>query len=139
MAWRRGYAIRPPALPEADPRHPSFDPRYAALAKGELPATESLADTLERVMPYWNGTIAPAVNGGKRVLVAAHGNSIRALVKYLDAIPDDRITGLEIPTGFPLVYELDDSLCPVRHYFLGDDEEIRRATESVANQARAGK
>jgi 2,3-bisphosphoglycerate-dependent phosphoglycerate mutase len=137
-AWRRGYAIRPPALAETDPRHPIFDPRYAGLKKEELPATESLEDTLARVMPYWNEAIAPAIRDRKRVLIAAHGNSIRALVKYLDAVPDDEITGLNIPTGFPLVYELDDSLHPVRHYYLGDEEEIRHATASVAGQAAAG-
>jgi 2,3-bisphosphoglycerate-dependent phosphoglycerate mutase len=104
-----------------------------------LPATESLEDTLARVVPYWNGTIAPAVRKKKRVLVAAHGNSIRALVKYLDLVPDDEITGLNIPTGFPLVYELDDALRPVRHSYLGDPDEIRRATESVADQAGTGK
>ena len=134
-AWRRGYAVRPPALAETDPRHPVFDPRYACLKKDELPATESLQDTLERVMPYWNEIIAPGVLDGERILIAAHGNSIRALIKYLDDIPEDEITGLNIPTGFPLVYELDDTLKPVRHYYLGDKEEIRRATESVAGQA----
>ncbi|MGA2104865.1 MAG: 2,3-diphosphoglycerate-dependent phosphoglycerate mutase [Methanoregula sp.] len=135
LAWRRGYAIRPPALEDDDSRHPRFDPRYAGLKKEELPATESLEDTLYRVVPYWKAVIAPSVMDGKRVLVSAHGNSIRALVKHLDAVPDDEITGLNIPTGFPLVYELDDSLHPVRHYYLGDQEEINRATASVANQA----
>jgi 2,3-bisphosphoglycerate-dependent phosphoglycerate mutase len=134
-AWRRGYAIRPPALKENDPRHPRFDPRYACLKKEELPATESLEDTLKRAVPYWKEVIVPSVMDGKRVLVSAHGNSIRALVKHLDDVPDDEITGLNIPTGFPLVYELDDFLQPVRHYYLGDKEEIRRATESVTNQA----
>ncbi len=137
--WRRGYSVRPPALEESDPRHPRFDPRYAGLEPEELPATESLEDTLGRVVPYWNGTIAPTVLAKKRVLVAAHGNSIRALVKYLDNVPDDEITGLNIPTGFPLVYELDDALHPIRHYYLGDPEEIRSATESVAEQAGTGK
>ena len=137
--WRRGYSVRPPALEESDPRHPRFDPRYAGLEPEELPATESLEDTLGRVVPYWNGTIAPTIRAKKRILVAAHGNSIRALVKYLDNVPDDEITGLNIPTGFPLVYELDDALHPVRHYYLGDPEEIRHATESVAEQAGTGK
>jgi 2,3-bisphosphoglycerate-dependent phosphoglycerate mutase len=137
--WRRGYAIRPPALAEDDPRHPRFDPRYAGMEPEAQPATESLEDTLARVVPYWNGTIAPAIQEKKRVIVAAHGNSIRALVKYLDNVPDDEITGLNIPTGFPLVYELDDALRPIRHYYLGDPEEIRRATESVAEQAGTGK
>jgi 2,3-bisphosphoglycerate-dependent phosphoglycerate mutase len=136
-AWRRGYAIRPPPLADTDPRHPRFDPRYTGLNCMDLPATESLQDTLERVMPYWNGAIAPDVRDGKRVLVAAHGNSIRALIKYLDNVPEDEITALNIPTGFPLVYELDDALDPLRHYYLGDKEEIRRATEMVADQARA--
>ncbi len=134
MAWRRGYAVRPPALDTGDPRHPKSDPRYAGLAGDELPATESLKDTLERVLPYWQETIAPAVKRGERVLVAAHGNSIRALVKYLDHIPDDEITGLDIPTGLPLVYELDADLHPVRHYYLGDDDEIRQAVQRVAAQ-----
>jgi 2,3-bisphosphoglycerate-dependent phosphoglycerate mutase len=137
--WRRGYAVRPPALEGDDSRHPRFDPRYAGLGPEALPATESLADTLARVVPYWEGTIAPAVREKRRVLIAAHGNSIRALVKYLDHVPDDEITGLNIPTGFPLVYELDDALRPVRHYYLGDPEEIRRATESVADQATGKK
>jgi 2,3-bisphosphoglycerate-dependent phosphoglycerate mutase len=139
LLWRRGYSVRPPALADDDPRHPRFDPRYAGMEPEALPATESLEDTLARVVPYWNGTIAPAVRKKKRVLVAAHGNSIRALVKYLDLVPDDEITGLNIPTGFPLVYELDDALRPVRHSYLGDPDEIRRATESVADQAGTGK
>ncbi len=132
--WRRGFAIRPPPVSTTDPRHPAFDPRYADLNREVLPATESLEDTLARVMPCWNGQIASAIRGNKRILVVAHGNSIRALIKYLDTIPDNEITGLNIPTGFPLVYELDDSLHPVRHYYLGDPEEIRRATVSVAGQ-----
>jgi len=135
LAWRRGYRVRPPALEENDPRHPRFDPRYADLEKENLPATESLEDTLKRVVPYWKETIVPGVMDKKKVMIAAHGNSIRALVKYLDEIPDDEITGLNIPTGFPLVYELDDSLHPVRHYYLGDEEEVRHATASVAGQA----
>jgi len=135
MAWRRGYAIRPPALAMSDPRHPVFDPRYSGLDREELPATESLKDTLARVMPYWKESIVPAVLDRKRILIAAHGNSIRALIKYLDDVSEDEIIGLNIPTGFPLVYELDDSLHPLRHYYLGDKEEIRRATESVAGQA----
>jgi 2,3-bisphosphoglycerate-dependent phosphoglycerate mutase len=135
LAWRRGYTIRPPALDVTDTRHPIFDPRYSSLKKDELPATESLKDTLVRVMPYWKENIAPAVLAGRRVLITAHGNSIRALIKHLDDVSDDEITGLNIPTGFPLVYELDKSLHPIRHHYLGDEEEIRRATESVANQA----
>ena len=139
LLWRRGYAVRPPALAEDDPRHPRFDPRYTGMGPEALPATESLADTLARVVPYWENMIAPEVKAGKRILIAAHGNSIRALVKYLDHVPDDEITELNIPTGFPLVYELNDNLHPIRHYYLGDPEEIRRATESVASQAAAKK
>jgi 2,3-bisphosphoglycerate-dependent phosphoglycerate mutase len=139
LLWRRGYAVRPPALAEDDPRHPRFDPRYTGMGQDALPATESLADTLARVVPYWKNTIAPEVKAGKRILIAAHGNSIRALVKYLDHVHDDEITGLNIPTGFPLVYELDDDLHPIRHYYLGDPDEIRRATASVADQATAKK
>ena len=135
LAWRRGYTVRPPALADTDPRHPRFDPGYSSMKKEELPTTESLEDTLARVIPYWKETIAPAVRDSKRVLIAAHGNSIRALVKYLDMVPDDEITGLNIPTGFPLVYELDDSMHPIRHYSLGDEEEIRHTTESVVDQA----
>jgi 2,3-bisphosphoglycerate-dependent phosphoglycerate mutase len=139
LLWRRGYAVRPPALAEEDPRHPRFDPRYAGLGPDALPATESLEDTLARVVPYWKNSIAPEVKAGKRILIAAHGNSIRALVKYLDHIPDNEITGLNIPTGFPLVYEIDKDLHPIRHYYLGDPDEIRRATESVADQTSAKK
>lgn len=139
LLWRRGYAVRPPALSDDDSRHPRFDPRYSGMEPQAQPATESLADTLARVVPYWEETIAPAVKAHKRIIIAAHGNSIRALVKYLDNIPDDEITGLNIPTGFPLVYELDADLHPVRHYYLGDPEEIRKATSSVADQASARK
>ena len=139
LLWRRGYAVRPPALAEDDPRHPRFDPRYAGLGPDAVPATESLEDTLARVVPYWKNSIAPEVKAGKRILIAAHGNSIRALVKYLDHIPDNEITGLNIPTGFPLVYEIDKDLHPIRHYYLGDPDEIRRATESVADQTSAKK
>ncbi len=134
-AWRRGFAVRPPALADNDSRHPVFDPRYAGLARAELPATESLKDTLARVMPYWKETISPEVLKGKRILISAHGNSIRALIKYLDDIPEDEITRLNIPTGFPLVYELDENLRHVRHYYLGSKEEIQRAIESVTGQA----
>ena len=121
------------------PGTPRADPRYAGMGPEAQPATESLADTLARVVPYWEGTIAPSIKAQKRVIIAAHGNSIRALVKYLDHVPDDEITELNIPTGFPLVYELDDSLHPIRHYYLGDPAEIERATASVANQASAKK
>ncbi len=134
--WRRSYAVRPPALSIDDERHPRFDPRYAHLKPDELPSAESLKDTLERVLPYWHETIVPALNRGQRVLVAAHGNSLRALVKYLDHVSDADIPGLNIPTGFPLVYELDDALHAKRHYYLGDAEEIAKATASVASQAK---
>jgi phosphoglycerate mutase, BPG-dependent, family 1 len=139
LLWRRGYAVRPPALAADDSRHPRFDPRYADPGAEAQPATESLADTLARVVPYWEGTIAPSIKIGRKIIIAAHGNSIRALVKYLDHVPDDVITEVNIPTGFPLVYELDDNLRPVRHYYLGDASEIAQATASVANQAGTGK
>ena len=132
--WRRSYDVPPPPLAADDPRHPGKDPRYAGLAPGELPLTECLKDTVARFLPYWHQTIAPAVRAGQRVLVAAHGNSIRALVKYLDGISDDDIVGLNIPTGIPLVYELDDELRPQRHFYLGDPEKIRKATEAVGAQ-----
>ncbi len=135
--WRRSYDIRPPALDRTDKRHPRYDPRYAHLKEDELPAAECLRDTLNRALPYWHETITPSLREGKRVLIAAHGNSLRALVKYLDNISDDEISGLNIPTGFPLVYELDDDLKAIRHYYLGDEEEIKRATESVARQVSA--
>jgi 2,3-bisphosphoglycerate-dependent phosphoglycerate mutase len=133
--WRRSYDIPPPPLDHDDARHPRFDPRYATLSPAELPATEALKQTVERFVPYWTGTIAPAVLAGRRVLVTAHGNSLRALVKYLDNIPDADIVELNIPTGIPLVYELDATLRPITHYYLGDPEAARRAAESVANQA----
>jgi 2,3-bisphosphoglycerate-dependent phosphoglycerate mutase len=134
--WRRSYDIRPPALEPGDPRSPASDPRYAALHPDEVPLTECLKDTVERFMPYWHETIAPAVRSGKRVLIAAHGNSLRALVKYLDGISDDQIVGLNIPTGIPLVYEMEDNLTPIRHYYLGDPEAVKRATEAVAGQLK---
>ena len=134
--WRRSYDIRPPALAPDDPRAPASDPRYESLRPEELPLTECLKDTVERVLPYWNETIAPAVRAGQRVLIASHGNSIRALVKYLDKIPDDKIVELNIPTGIPLVYELNDDLAPIRNYYLGDPDAIRKATESVAAQTK---
>lgn len=133
--WRRSYDIPPPALAKDDPRYPGHDPRYANLSEDEVPATECLKDTVARMLPYWHETIAPAVMAGKRVLVAAHGNSLRALVKYLDDISDEEIPGLNIPTGIPLVYELDDDLEPIRHYYLGDPEAAARAAAAVAAQA----
>jgi 2,3-bisphosphoglycerate-dependent phosphoglycerate mutase len=132
--WRRSYDIPPPPLRADDPRYPGKDPRYASLKPDELPLTECLKDTVARFMPYWHETIAPAVSAGQRVLIAAHGNSLRALVKYLDNISDKDIVDLNIPTGIPLVYELDDQLKPINHFYLGDPEAIRRATEAVAGQ-----
>lgn len=135
--WRRSYDVPPPALEEADERHPKYDPRYASLTPEELPATESLKITLERVLPYWHSTLTPVIKSGKRVIVAAHGNSIRALVKYLDDISDEEITGLNIPTGLPLVYELDEDLKPIKSYYLGDPEEAAKKAAAVANQGKA--
>jgi len=137
--WRRSYDTPPPPLKLDDPRHPRFDPRYAGLTPDQLPATESLKITLERVLPYWHSQIAPAILSGKRLMVAAHGNSMRAVVKYLDNIPDADIPELNIPTGVPLVYELDDRLKPLRHYYLGDPEDVRKAAEAVAAQTKAKK
>jgi 2,3-bisphosphoglycerate-dependent phosphoglycerate mutase len=133
--WRRSYDVAPPPLSTSDPRHPSGDPRYADLAPGELPLTESLEDTVARLLPYWHGTIAPSIRAGRRVLIAAHGNSLRALVKYLDGIPDAVIAELNIPTGIPLIYELDADLRPIRHEYLGDPEAARNAAQRVAHQA----
>jgi 2,3-bisphosphoglycerate-dependent phosphoglycerate mutase len=134
--WRRSYDTPPPALDLDDERHPHFDPRYASLAPVQLPATESLKITLDRVMPYWDSTLAPAIKSGQRLLVAAHGNSIRAMVKYLDNISDADITELNIPTGLPLVYELDENLKPIKSYYLGDAEEAALKAAAVANQAK---
>jgi 2,3-bisphosphoglycerate-dependent phosphoglycerate mutase len=135
--WRRSYATPPPALTTDDPRYPGRDPRYAALAEADLPLTESLKDTVARFLPYWHDTIAPEIKAARRVLIGAHGNSLRALVKYLDDVPEGQIVELNIPTGIPLVYELDEALRPSRHYYLGDPEAVRRAAEAVAAQARA--
>ena len=135
--WRRSYDIPPPPLSPDDPRHPSHDPRYAGLSPQELPLTESLKDTVARVIPYWRDTIAPSVRAGKHVVIAAHGNSLRALVKYLDDISESAIVELNIPTGIPLVYELDDDLKPLRHYYLGDPAAAAEAAARVANQAKA--
>jgi 2,3-bisphosphoglycerate-dependent phosphoglycerate mutase len=134
--WRRSYDIQPPSLTPDDQRYPGKDPRYADLSPDELPFTECLKDTVERFLPYWHETIAPAVKEGKRVLISAHGNSLRALVKYLDKISDDKILGLNIPTGIPLVYELEDDLTPIRNYYLGDPEAVKRATEAAAGQLK---
>jgi 2,3-bisphosphoglycerate-dependent phosphoglycerate mutase len=135
--WRRSYDVPPPPLELDDERHPRFDRRYAGLSPEEIPATESLKLTLDRVLPYWHNTIAPAIQSGKRVLIAAHGNSLRALVKYLDNIPENEITELNIPTAIPLVYELDANLKPVTHYYLGDAEAVAAAAAAVANQGKA--
>jgi 2,3-bisphosphoglycerate-dependent phosphoglycerate mutase len=134
--WRRSYDIPPPALTLDDPRYPGGDPRYAVLTPEELPLSESLKDTVARFLPYWHETIAPAVKSGKRVIIAAHGNSLRALVKYLDNVTDEAIVGLNIPTGIPLVYELDDDLASLRSYYLGGEEAAAKAAEAVAAQLR---
>lgn len=136
MLWRRSYDVPPPALAPDDPRHPGRDPRYAGLAPEELPLTECLKDTVARFLPYWEQTIVPAVRSGKRVLISAHGNSLRALVKHLDRISDEAIVELNIPTGIPLVYELDEDLTPMRSYYLGDEEAVRQAAQKVADQLK---
>ena len=136
LKWRRSYHIRPPALEKSDPRYPGNDPRYKHLNEKDIPLTECLRDTVNRFLPYWHEVIAPVIRSGKQVIMSAHGNSIRALVKYLDSISDEDIVGLNIPTGVPLIYELDESLKPIKSYYLGDPEEIKRATEAVARQGR---
>ncbi|MFM8322563.1 MAG: 2,3-diphosphoglycerate-dependent phosphoglycerate mutase [Chloroflexota bacterium] len=135
--WRRSYDIQPPALTKDDERWPGHDPRYQGLPDADVPLTECLKDTVARFLPYWHETIAPVVKSGKRVIIAAHGNSLRALVKYLDNISDDEIVELNIPTGVPLVYELDENLQPITHYYLGDPDEIRKAQEAVAAQGKS--
>ncbi|MEW6387764.1 MAG: 2,3-diphosphoglycerate-dependent phosphoglycerate mutase [Thermodesulfobacteriota bacterium] len=132
--WRRSYDVPPPPLTPESPYYPAHDPRYAQVSPKELPLTECLKDVVARFLPYWHETIAPAVREGQRVLIAAHGNSLRALVKYLDKVPDQEIVGLNIPTGIPLVYELNDDLSPIRHYYLGDPEAVKRAIQEVAGQ-----
>jgi 2,3-bisphosphoglycerate-dependent phosphoglycerate mutase len=134
--WRRSYDTPPPPLTPDDERYPGHDPRYAELRPEELPLTECLKDTVDRFLPYWHETIAPAVRAGRRVLIAAHGNSLRALVKYLDSISDDDIVGLNIPTGIPLIYELNDDLSPIRSFYLGDPEAVKKATSAVAGQLK---
>jgi 2,3-bisphosphoglycerate-dependent phosphoglycerate mutase len=136
LVWRRSYSTPPPPLTPDDPRHPGHDRRYAGLSTAELPLAESLKDTVARFLPYWHESIVPDIQAGKRVVIAAHGNSLRALVKHLDGISEEEIVGLNIPTGIPLVYELDDDLAPVRHYYLGDPEAARKAAEAVAKQAQ---
>ena len=135
--WRRSYDIPPPALAPDDDRYPGKDPRYADLQPSDIPATESLKDTVARFLPYWHATIAPTITSGTRVLIAAHGNSLRALVKYLDDISEQEIVELNIPTGIPLVYELDDRLRPIRHYYLGDPDAAAKAAAAVAAQSSA--
>ena len=134
--WRRSYDIQPPPLTTDDPRYPGNDPRYRDLKIQDIPLTESLKDTVARFMPYWHEVLAPAIGSGQKVIISAHGNSLRALVKYLDNVADSEIVGLNIPTGIPLVYELDDGLKPLRHYYLGSDEDVRRAMEAVARQGK---
>ncbi|CCH47343.1 2,3-diphosphoglycerate-dependent phosphoglycerate mutase [Pseudodesulfovibrio piezophilus] len=138
FVWRRSFDTPPPMLEMDDERFPGFDSRYASMAKKDIPCSESLKLTIERTMPYWFETIEPQIKSGKRVLIVAHGNSLRGLVKYLDEVSDDAITQLNIPTGLPLVYELDDNLKPIKHYYLGDQEAAAKAAEAVANQAKGG-
>ncbi len=137
--WRRSYDTPPPALEKNDERYPGNDSRYSGLSESELPLTECLKDTVARFMPLWHESIAPDIKSGKRVIIAAHGNSLRALVMYLDGVSEEDIVNLNIPTGIPLVYELDDNLRPLKSYYLGDPEAIRKAQESVANQGKSGK
>ena len=136
--WRRGYDTPPPPLTYEDPRHPSHDRRYADLKRGVIPLTESLKDTVARFLPHWHEVIAPDIKAGKRVLIVAHGNSLRALVKYLENIPDDKIVELNIPTGIPLVYSLNEDLKPLTKYYLGDQAAAEAKAAAVANQAKAG-
>ncbi|MDC7125914.1 MAG: 2,3-diphosphoglycerate-dependent phosphoglycerate mutase [Spirochaetales bacterium] len=136
LTWRRSFDILPPELTIDSPHYPGNDPKYKNLSKSELPLNESLKTTIERVVPYWENTIAPDLLEGKRILIAAHGNSLRGLVKHLDDIPESEILGLNIPTGVPLVYELDSNLKPVNHYYLGDQEEINKKMNAVANQGK---
>jgi len=137
--WRRSYDVPPPELDPGDPRSPAFDPRYKDLKASELPLTECLKDTVARVLPFWHEVVVPAIKSGKKVLIAAHGNSLRALVKYLDNVSEEEILGLNIPTGIPLVYELDAGLKPLKHYYLGDPEKIKAAMDAVASQGKAKK
>ncbi|MFN0318421.1 MAG: 2,3-diphosphoglycerate-dependent phosphoglycerate mutase [Burkholderiales bacterium] len=137
LVWRRGYDIPPPALDLSDARYPGRDPRYATLKPQDIPRTESLKETVARVVPYWTKEIAPLVSSGQRVVIAAHGNSLRALIKYLDHVSDQEIVGLNIPTAIPLVYELDAQLKPLSHYYLGDPAKVENAIKAVAAQGRA--
>jgi len=137
LIWRRAYDVPPPALEKSDERWPGHDARYANLTEAQLPLTECLADTVDRFLPYWHETIAPEIKAGKRVIIAAHGNSLRALVKYLDDVSDEAILKLNIPTGMPLVYELDEDLKPIKNYYLGDEEAVKAAMDAVASQGKA--
>ena len=137
LIWRRAYDVPPPALEKSDERYPGHDARYADLTEDQLPLTECLADTVDRFLPYWHETIAPEIKVGKRVIIAAHGNSLRALVKYLDDVSDEAILKLNIPTGMPLVYELDEDLKPIKNYYLGDEEAVKAAMDAVASQGKA--
>jgi 2,3-bisphosphoglycerate-dependent phosphoglycerate mutase len=137
LIWRRSYDIPPPPLEKTDDRYPGKDPRYANLDEKNIPQTECLKDTVERFLPLWHDSIAPTIKSGKSVLIAAHGNSLRALVKYLDNISEEEIIKLNIPTGMPLVYELDEDLKPIKHYYLGDEDAVKKAMEAVANQGKA--
>lgn len=137
LIWRRSYDVQPPPLKTTDPRYPGNDPKYAELSLDEIPLTECLKDTVDRVLPYWHEVITPSIKSGKKVLISAHGNSLRALVKYLDKMTDDEIVKLNIPTGIPLIYELNDNLEPISHNYLGDQEEIQKAINAVANQGKA--
>ena len=137
LIWRRSYDIPPPALAEDNEHYPGHDPRYANLTSEELPLTECLKDTVERFLPYWHEAIVPEIKEGQRVIIAAHGNSLRALVQYLDGLSEEAVLKLNIPTGMPLVYELDDDLKPIKNYYLGDEEAVKAAMEAVANQGKA--
>jgi len=137
LIWRRSYDIQPPALTPDDERYPGKEKKYADLSSAELPLTECLKDTVARFLPFWHEMAAPAIKKGKQVIIVAHGNSLRALVKYLDNVPENEIVELNIPTGIPLVYELDEELKPIKHYYLGDPEEAKKKAEAVANQAKA--
>ncbi|ABL64682.1 2,3-diphosphoglycerate-dependent phosphoglycerate mutase [Chlorobium phaeobacteroides] len=137
LVWRRSYDTPPPLLEKSDARYPGTDPRYGDLSEAEIPLSECLKDTVERFLPIWHETIAPQLRKGKRVIIVAHGNSLRALVKYLDNISEEDIVGLNIPTGIPLVYELDDDLKPLKNYYLGDQEALKKAVDAVAGQSKA--
>ena len=136
LIWRRSYDTPPPSLNTSDPRYPGNDKRYKGIEAKDIPLAECLKDTVERFLPYWNDVIAPSIRSGNDVLISAHGNSLRALVKYLDNVSETEIVKLNIPTGIPLIYELDDDLKPIQHYYLGDPEAVKKATEAVANQGK---